>query len=89
MGTSYVFNPTGHVIDIGGLLCLHDAEGPCGGPVKDSQRSKTQDDTRRTLCLVWGTQALAARSRATLDWYRELHERAGARLEPVAVSVAE
>ncbi|MCA9682431.1 MAG: hypothetical protein KC457_09565 [Myxococcales bacterium] len=86
---SYVFNASGQEIKLDGLLCLHDAAGPCANPVKDSQRSKTQDDTRRTLCLVWGTQALAARSRATLDWYRELHERAGARLEPVAVSVAE
>ncbi len=77
---SYVFNPTGQTITLDGLLSLHDAVGPCAGPVKDSQRSKTHAGTRKTLCLVWGTTALRERSEATLAWYRALHERAGAKL---------
>src|SRR5262249_8909662 len=28
-GSSYVFNASGQTIDLGGLLCLFDAEGPC------------------------------------------------------------
>src|SRR6476469_6988014 len=29
-GSSYVFNASGQSIDLGGLLCLFDADGPCG-----------------------------------------------------------
>jgi len=72
MGTNYVFNPSGQLIDIGGLLSLFDQEGPCAGPVKDSQRTKTHDGTRQTLTIIWGTQTLPGRTQRTLDWYREL-----------------
>ncbi|MBL4688543.1 MAG: hypothetical protein JKY37_28395, partial [Nannocystaceae bacterium] len=61
-----------------GLLCLHDADGPCANAVKDSQRTKTHDGTTRTLSVVWGTNALPGATVAALAWYRELHERAGA-----------
>jgi DNA/RNA-binding domain of Phe-tRNA-synthetase-like protein len=71
-GTSYVFNPTGQVIDAGGLVCLYDAQGPTGTPVKDAQRTKTDDDTRATLSIVWGTRALPGRAAAAARWYREL-----------------
>ncbi|MCA9791629.1 MAG: hypothetical protein KC910_07525 [Candidatus Eremiobacteraeota bacterium] len=54
---SYVFNPSGQVLDLEGLLTLYDANGPCGGPVKDSQRSKTHDATTRTLTVLWGCEA--------------------------------
>src|SRR3954471_9668633 len=40
-GSSYVFNASGQSIDLGGLLCLFDAEGPCANAVKDAQRTKT------------------------------------------------
>ena len=76
-GSSYVFNPSGQEIKLDGLLCLHDADGPCANSVKDSQRSKTHPGTRRTLCIVWGSQELGGRSAATARWYRALHERAG------------
>ena len=71
-GTTYVFNPAGQVIDAGGLLCLYDAQGPTGTPVKDAQRTKTSDDTRCTLSIVWGTRALPGRAAAAARWYREL-----------------
>ena len=77
-GDSYVFNPTGQVIDVDGLLCLHDDDGPCANAVKDSQRTKTNDDTVRTLSLVWGTTELPGRAARATSWYRELLERAGA-----------
>lgn len=83
-GTSYVFNPSGQVIDIGGLVSLWDAEGPCAGPVKDSQRTKTAGDTTRTLSIVWGTNALPGRARATAEFYRELLHAVGATTEDVA-----
>lgn len=71
-GTSYVFNPSGQTIDAGGLVCLYDAQGPTGTPVKDAQRTKTHDGTRTTITIVWGTRALIGRTRQTTTWYREL-----------------
>src|SRR5207302_8712436 len=68
-GASYVFNASGQVIDLGGLLCLFDAEGPCGNAVKDAQRTKTTADTTRTLSLVWGTTALPGRAAQAVAWY--------------------
>lgn len=71
-GTTYVFNPSGQVIDASGLLVLWDAVGPSGTPVKDAQRTKTHDDTRATLSIVWGSRALPGRTEAATRWYREL-----------------
>lgn len=70
--TSYVFNPSGQVIDASGLLCVYDAQGPTGTPVKDAQRTKTHDGTRNTITIVWGTRAIPDRTAATVRWYREL-----------------
>ena len=83
MGTDYVFNPAGQVIDVGGLLSLWDAEGPCAGPVKDSQRTKTHAGTTETLTVIWGTNALPGRTAAALAWYRSLLEALGASTAPV------
>lgn len=74
----YVFNQAGQEIDLGGLLCLWDAEGPCANAVKDSQRTKTNADTRRTLSVVWGVKGHEARLDQAVAWYRELLEQAGA-----------
>jgi DNA/RNA-binding domain of Phe-tRNA-synthetase-like protein len=83
-GLRYVFNAAGQEIDVAGLICLHDADGPCANPVKDAQRSKTTSETRNALCIVWGDVAFTPRVDAALDWYRSLLERAGATIEPVA-----
>lgn len=80
--TSYVFNRSGQEIRVDGLLCLFDAEGPCANAVKDAQRTKTHDGTRRALALVWGTRAFPERAAAVAGRYRELLERAGASTEP-------
>jgi DNA/RNA-binding domain of Phe-tRNA-synthetase-like protein len=80
-GASYVFNPSGQTIDLSGLLCLFDAEGPCANAVKDAQRSKTTDATHRTLSLLWGTTALSGRAAAAETWYRSLLQQHGATTE--------
>jgi DNA/RNA-binding domain of Phe-tRNA-synthetase-like protein len=86
IGTSYVFNPSGQVIDAGGLLCLFDDLGPSGTPVKDAQRTKTHDGTRAALAIVWGTSALPGRTAKTTAWYRELAAGIpGASVEDVAL----
>ncbi|HEX4459072.1 MAG TPA: hypothetical protein VIA18_13940, partial [Polyangia bacterium] len=51
---SYIFNASGHEIDLGGLPCLYDIVGPCANAVKDAQRTKTSPTTRRTLSIIWG-----------------------------------
>ena len=51
-GSDYVFNATGQTIKLDGLLCLFDAAGPCANGVKDSQRTKTSEQTTRTLSIL-------------------------------------
>jgi DNA/RNA-binding domain of Phe-tRNA-synthetase-like protein len=80
-GSNYVFNASGQMIDLGGLLCLFDADGPCANAVKDAQRTKTGPETRRTLSLVWGTTELPGRAAQTESWYRSLLEQHGATTE--------
>jgi DNA/RNA-binding domain of Phe-tRNA-synthetase-like protein len=82
--TSYVFNASGQSIDVAGLLCLFDAEGPCANAVKDAQRTKTTAQTRRTLSLIWGTSALSGRAGAAQTWYRQLLEQQGASTVTIA-----
>lgn len=77
-GDAYVFNASGQSIDLAGLVCLCDADGPCANAVKDAQRAKTGPSTRRTLSIVWGTRALAGRAQAVAEWYRGLLASAGA-----------
>jgi DNA/RNA-binding domain of Phe-tRNA-synthetase-like protein len=71
-GASYVFNASGQSIDLGGLVCLFDADGPCGNAVKDAQRTKTDAATRETLTVIWGTTELPGRAEQAAAWYREL-----------------
>jgi DNA/RNA-binding domain of Phe-tRNA-synthetase-like protein len=71
-GARYVFNASGQEIDLGGLVCLHDADGPCANAVKDAQRTKTSPATRRTLSVIWGTRALPGRAAEAAAWYRAL-----------------
>ncbi|MGE0708729.1 MAG: phenylalanine--tRNA ligase beta subunit-related protein [Planctomycetota bacterium] len=76
----YVFNASGQTIRLGGLLCVHDGLGPCANGVKDSQRTKTHPGTTRVLGVVWGTTGLPGRTRAALEWYRDLLAAEGARV---------
>jgi DNA/RNA-binding domain of Phe-tRNA-synthetase-like protein len=80
-GSSYVFNQSGQTIDLAGLICLFDANGPCANAVKDAQRTKTRPQTQRTLSLIWGTNQLPGRSEAAQAWYQELLHRHGALTE--------
>jgi DNA/RNA-binding domain of Phe-tRNA-synthetase-like protein len=82
-GAAYVFNQAGQTIDVAGLLCLFDAEGPCANAVKDAQRTKTTTETRRTLSLIWGTKKLLGRAAQAETWYRELLADHGAQVEDV------
>jgi DNA/RNA-binding domain of Phe-tRNA-synthetase-like protein len=85
-GARYVFNAAGQEIDLAGLLCLFDGDGPCANAVKDAQRTKTTQETARTISIVWGTRTLPGRAAETASWYRALLERADAATEPVSVT---
>lgn len=80
-GQSYVFNLAGHEIDVEGLLCLHDVVGPCANPVKDAQRTKTNDETRRTLTILWSAESLAGPTDDALAWYLALLLRLEAKVD--------
>lgn len=85
-GSSYVFNRSGQEIDVAGLLCLYDADGPCANAVKDAQRTKTSAATVRALAIVWGTEApVPGHAAATSRWLGELLARCGATVADVAV----
>ncbi|WP_437894992.1 phenylalanine--tRNA ligase beta subunit-related protein [Sorangium sp. So ce124] len=77
-GSRYVFNASGQEIDLEGLLCVFDAEGPCANAVKDAQRAKTHAGTTRTLSVLWGSRALPGRAAGAAAWYKELLAGVGA-----------
>jgi DNA/RNA-binding domain of Phe-tRNA-synthetase-like protein len=76
-GATYVFNASGQSMDLVGLLCLFDANGPCANAVKDAQRTKTSAETQRTLSLIWGTVALPGRAAQAQKWYQQLLQAQG------------
>ena len=89
LGAEYVFNSSGQVLDLGGLLCPNDDTGPCGNAVKDAQRTKTCPETTRTLSIIWGTRDQYGLSAATLKWYLELVEQCGGVTEQVPIDLVE
>lgn len=82
-GSSYIFNASGQSIDLGGLVCLWDADGPCANAVRDSQRTKTHAGTVRTLSVIWGVKTFPGRAQEAAAWYQRLLEAQGCRCMPV------
>jgi len=87
-GARYVFNASGQEIDLEGLLCLFDAEGPCANAVKDSARTKTSDSTTTTLTLVWGAEQAGDLVDEAVGWAWELLGRVNATVDLVEVRPA-
>lgn len=87
-GAQYVFNSAGQTIDLEGLICLGDADGPCANAVKDAQRTKTSPATTRTLSVVWGSKQLPDRCAQAVAWYRQLLEQAGATTQSAVITSA-
>jgi DNA/RNA-binding domain of Phe-tRNA-synthetase-like protein len=84
-GASYVFNASGQEIDVAGLLCLFDADGPCANAVRDAQRTKTRAETCATLSVIWGCAGHEDRLQVADRWYRELLALVGGATETVTV----
>ncbi len=85
-GERYVFNASGQEMDLSGLLCLSDTQGPCANAVKDSQRTKTAATTRSTLSILWGSTGLTDVVVRAGRWYRDLLEGCGATTEDIDVT---
>lgn len=77
-GSSYPFNPSGQILKADGLLVMSDVSGPSASPVKDSQRSKTDDQTSQTLSIIWGHVELKGHVDEAYAWYQELLRSIGA-----------
>lgn len=78
---SYVFNRSGQEIALQGLLCLHDAMGPCANAVKDGMRTKTRELTTCTLTVLWGATSLRDETEAAFEMYRDLLTQCGATVQ--------
>lgn len=76
-GSSYIFNASGQEIQLDGIPCLIDAGGPCANAVRDSERTKTRSDTRRTLTIIWSSVDLPYLATEVKQWYLELLDRLG------------
>ena len=83
-GRVYVFNASGQEIDLKGLLCLFDAEGPCANAVKDAQRTKAAEDSTDCLFIVWCPSREVETGAATLERIASMAEAMGATCEAVA-----
>lgn len=81
----YIFNASGQDMELKGLICMYDAQGPCANPVKDSQRTKTNANTRRSLTIVWGSLEHPEVTQRCAAWYKELLGKIGATVEDVEV----
>ena len=68
-GESYVFNPSGQVLELRDLLLAARAgtDRPCASPIKDSQETKTDSDTRDALFLVWAPAPLSDEALRTAE----------------------
>jgi DNA/RNA-binding domain of Phe-tRNA-synthetase-like protein len=86
-GASYIFNQSDQEMSLEGLICLSDASGPCGNPVKDSQRTKTHPGSTRTLTVIWGATGFPDQLAGAVQWYRELLEESGGMVEEVPVNL--
>lgn len=76
-GESYVFNASGQVLGLRGLLLLARApsDEPCATPVKDSQATKTHEGTARVLGVVYAPAGLAEAARKAAARMRDLMAR--------------
>jgi DNA/RNA-binding domain of Phe-tRNA-synthetase-like protein len=56
-GESYVFNPSGQIIELEDLIVVCRREGgawsPCGNPVKDAMATKVFEDARDVVAVVY------------------------------------
>ena len=70
-GETYVFNASGQVIDLKGLLCVCRRKGaPLGNPVKDSMEGKVIESTSGVILVIYSSTECV--SRENLEGFCEL-----------------
>lgn len=88
-GESFVFNASGQVIDVRGLLSTARQGGPAlANPVKDSMATKLSGDSRDVLAVLYATRRIWSPDDVAREAQRLadlLREHAGARETNVAV----
>jgi DNA/RNA-binding domain of Phe-tRNA-synthetase-like protein len=57
-GQDYIFNPSGQLIDLEGLITVFDRDIPIANPVKDSQKTKISKDTTDIAIFVYSSLLL-------------------------------
>lgn len=82
--TTYPFNPSGQLIDASGLVSLFDTRGVSGTPVKDSQRTKTNESTESLVTILWTPKCEIQHGQHVLKWYCHEQEALGWSLEPLS-----
>jgi hypothetical protein len=80
---SYVFNASGQEIQLDGLLCLMDADGPRANGVKDCHETKTHGETRAVLSIIWGSNEHADHCERVLEANMGLLRGVGAEVQRV------
>jgi DNA/RNA-binding domain of Phe-tRNA-synthetase-like protein len=75
-GESYVFNPSGQILELEDLLLLArlPEETPCATPVKDSQATKTHAGTQDVLGAIYAPVPLALEAREAARRMAQLME---------------
>lgn len=71
-GESYVFNASGQVIQLRDLVLIACAGRPVVNPVKDSQATKTSQDTRRVGAVVYFPSMIDVDAEAVCREYGDL-----------------
>jgi DNA/RNA-binding domain of Phe-tRNA-synthetase-like protein len=68
-GESYVFNESGHAIDLVDLLLVatRPDDRPCANPVKDAMWTKVTDETTRVLAVVYAPEDASELAFLTAD----------------------
>ena len=84
--TKVPFNLSGHELRMDGLIALCDEVGPSACAVKDSQRTKTSENTRRVLMIVWGSVDLDGLTEETATWFCELMEPFAAEAHSISIT---
>jgi len=76
-GESYVFNPSGQVLELEDLLLMArlPEDRPLATPVKDCQETKTGPETARALALVYAPESLRAEAGRAAERFAALAQR--------------
>lgn len=54
-GENYVFNSSGHSIDLKGVICVAKNGGEAlGNPIKDSMAAKVDENTKNVIAVIYG-----------------------------------